>query len=118
MIAVVFEVVPAPEYKTTYLNIAADLRPMLDQIDGFISIERFVSLTDPSKILSLSFWRDETAVEQWRNTSGHRDAQHLGRSGVFADYRLRIAEVVRDYGLNERAEAPRDSRAIHDHRAT
>lgn len=115
MIAVSFEVTPVAEHKQTYLGIAADLRPMLDGIEGFISIERFVSLSDPTKILSLSFWRDEEAVQQWRNTSEHRDAQHAGRAGVFADYRLRIAQVVRDYGLNERAEVPADSRAVHDH---
>lgn len=115
MIAVIFEVTPVAEHKQTYLGIAADLRPMLDGIEGFISIERFVSLSDPTKILSLSFWRDEEAVQHWRNTSEHRDAQQAGRTGVFADYRLRIAAVVRDYGLNERAEVPIDSRAIHDH---
>jgi heme-degrading monooxygenase HmoA len=114
VIAVIFEVTPVAEHKQTYLDIAADLRPMLDGIEGFISIERFASLSDPSKILSLSFWRDEEAVQQWRNTSEHRDAQHAGRTGVFADYRLRIAQVVRDYGLNERAEVPADSRAVHD----
>jgi heme-degrading monooxygenase HmoA len=115
VIAVIFEVTPVAEHKQTYLGIAADLRPMLDGIEGFISIERFVSLSDPTKILSLSFWRDEEAVQQWRNTSEHRDAQNAGRAGVFADYRLRIAQVVRDYGLNERAEVPADSRAVHDH---
>ncbi len=115
MIAVIFEVLPVAENKDTYLDIAANLRPLLDTIDGFISIERFVSLTDPGKILSLSFWRDETAVEQWRNTSEHRAAQHAGRTGVFADYRLRIAHVVRDYGLDERAEVPVDSQAFHHH---
>jgi heme-degrading monooxygenase HmoA len=115
VIAVIFEVTPFAEHKPTYLDIASDLRPMLDGIEGFISIERFASLSDPTKILSLSFWRNEEAVQQWRNTSEHRDAQHAGRARVFADYRLRIAQVVRDYGLNERAEVPADSRAIHDH---
>jgi heme-degrading monooxygenase HmoA len=114
VIAVIFEVTPSAEHKQTYLDIAAELRPMLDGIEGFISIERFASLSDPTKILSLSFWRDEEAVQQWRNTSEHRDAQHAGRTGVFVDYRLRIAAVVRDYGLNERAEAPVDSRVVHD----
>ena len=114
MIAVIFEVTPVAEHKQTYLGIAADLRPMLDEIEGFISIERFGSLSEPTKILSLSFWRDEEAVKQWRNTSEHRDAQHAGRTGVFAGYRLRIAQVVRDYGLDERAEVPIDSRAVHD----
>lgn len=113
MIAVIFEVLPAEGRRDAYLGVAADLRPLLDGIDGFISIERFQSLADPGKLLSLSFWRDEEAVKAWRNTEEHRRAQKAGRSGVFADYRLRIAHVVRDYGLNERDEAPSDSRAAH-----
>ncbi|HZY54609.1 MAG TPA: antibiotic biosynthesis monooxygenase [Reyranella sp.] len=110
MIAVIFEVWPADGRKQTYLDIAAKLKPELEQIDGFISIERFQSLTDDSKILSLSFWRDEAAVKAWRNVEHHRQAQKVGREGVFRDYRLRIASVVRDYGMTERAEAPADSR--------
>ncbi|MET3579016.1 heme-degrading monooxygenase HmoA [Mesorhizobium robiniae] len=113
MIAVIFEVQPAAGKRDAYLAIAADLRPLLDGIDGFLSIERFQSLTDPNRILSLSFWRDEEAVKAWRNTEEHRRAQKAGRGGIFADYRLRIADVVRDYGLTERAEAPEDSRALH-----
>ena len=111
MIAVIFEVWPADGRKQTYLDIAAELRPELEKIDGFLSIERFQSLTDESKLLSLSFWRDEAAVKAWRTLEHHRQAQKAGRSGVFRDYRLRVAEVARDYGLNERAEAPADSRA-------
>lgn len=114
MIAVIFEVEPAAGKRDAYLGIAADLRPLLDGIDGFISIERFQSLSDENRILSLSFWRDEEAVKAWRNTEEHRRAQAAGRGGVFAAYRLRIAHVVRDYGLTDRAEAPPDSRAIHD----
>ncbi|MDK1384637.1 antibiotic biosynthesis monooxygenase [Sinorhizobium sp. 8-89] len=114
MIAVIFEVVPAEGRRDTYLGLAADLRPLLDSIDGFISIERFQSLTDPNKLLSLSFWRDEAAVQTWRNGAEHRAAQEAGRRGVFADYRLRIAAVVRDYGLNDRDQAPPDSRQWHD----
>ncbi|MEY9782071.1 antibiotic biosynthesis monooxygenase family protein [Sinorhizobium fredii] len=113
MIAVIFEVLPAEGERDTYLGLAADLRPLLDGIDGFISIERFQSLVDPNKLLSLSFWRDEAAVKAWRNGAEHRAAQAAGRNGVFADYRLRIAAVVRDYGLNERHEAPSDSRQCH-----
>ena len=113
MIAVIFEVEPAEGKRDAYLGIAADLRPLLDDIDGFISIERFQSLTDPNRILSLSFWRDEASIRQWRNLEAHRAAQSAGRNGIFADYRLRIAHVVRDYGMTERAEAPADSKALH-----
>jgi heme-degrading monooxygenase HmoA len=113
MIAVIFEVVPASGRIDLYLDTARDLRPLLDDIDGFISIERFRSLTDPTRLLSLSFWRDEAAVKAWRNSEQHRAAQSLGRSGVFDNYRLRIASVVRDYGLNDRNEVPDDSRAFH-----
>ena len=113
MIAVIFEVWPAGGRKQTYLDIAAELRPELEQIDGFISIERFQSLVDETKILSLSFWRDEAAVAAWRNTEHHRSAQKAGRGGVFRDYRLRVADVLRDYGMKERAEAPVDSRQFN-----
>jgi heme-degrading monooxygenase HmoA len=113
MIAVIFEVWPADGRKQTYLDIAASLKPELEQIDGFLSIERFQSLVDDSKILSLSFWRDEASVKAWRNTEAHRAVQRAGRNGIFADYRLRIAHVERDYGLNDRGEAPRDSREVH-----
>lgn len=113
MIAVIFEVTPAEGRRDAYLGIAANLRPLLDGIDGFISIERFQSLTNPDHVLSLSFWRDEEAVKAWRNTEDHRQAQAAGRDGVFSDYRLRIAHVVRDYGMFERAEAPADSKVLH-----
>jgi heme-degrading monooxygenase HmoA len=113
MIAVIFEVVPAAGERETYLDIAAALRPRLDEIDGFVSIERFESLTQPGKILSLSFWRDEAAVAEWRRLDVHRAAQSNGRGGTFADYRLRVAAVVRDYGIHEREQAPPDSRALH-----
>lgn len=112
MIAVIFEVIPAE--RDRYLDIAAQLRPLLDGIDGFISIERFESLSQPGKVLSLSFWRDEEAVAAWRNTREHRAAQAIGRREVFRDYRLRIAGVVRDYGMTNRAEAPADSRELLD----
>jgi heme-degrading monooxygenase HmoA len=113
MIAVIFEVTPHPHTKQTYLDIAAALRPRLEHIDGFLSIERFQSLTDPGKLLSLSFWRDDEAVAQWRRTDEHRSAQASGRSGIFQTYRLRIAGVVRDYGLHDREQAPADSRCVH-----
>jgi heme-degrading monooxygenase HmoA len=113
MIAVIFEVTPAEDRKDAYLDIAARLRPTLEQIDGFISVERFQSLSNPDKMLSLSFFRDEAAVQEWRRLEAHRSAQQAGRERLFADYRLRIAGVMRDYGLHERAEAPADSRERH-----
>ena len=114
MIAVIFEVWPAEGERDHYLDIAASLKSDLGKIDGFLSVERFQSLTEPGKMLSLSFWRDEAAVQQWRNLQRHRAAQAQGRSGVFSNYRLRVASVMRDYGLTERDEAPADSRATHD----
>ena len=113
MLAVIFEVEPHPEHKSTYLDTAARLRPLLEEVDGFISIERFQSLTNPERILSLSFWRDEEAIARWRNLDAHRDAQAAGRGTLFRDYRLRIAGVVRDYGLEDREQAPPDSRERH-----
>lgn len=113
MIAVIFEVRPAEGRKQHYLDIAAGLRPMLEQIDGFISVERFQSLTDPDKILSLSFFRDEEALRQWRNLAAHRTAQAKGRGGIFDGYRLRVASVLRDYGMHDRIQAPSDSRESH-----
>lgn len=114
MIAVIFEVWPGEGHRDEYLDIAAELRPLLDGIDGFISIERYASLVEPGKILSLSFWRDEEAVAAWRQVEAHRVAQTRGRAGIFSDYRLRIAGVVRDYGMHSRDEAPPDSRERHD----
>jgi len=114
VIAVIFEVWPAEDGREPYLAIAAELRPLLDGIDGFLSIERFASIAEPGKVLSLSFWRDEEAVAAWRRLEAHRAAQAAGRGQLFADYRLRIAGVIRDYGMTERAEAPGDSRAVHD----
>ena len=113
MIAVIFEVVPHPVRRDDYFHIAAELRPLLDKIDGFISIERFQSLSDEGRILSLSFWRDEAAIARWRTLEAHRVAQTEGRARIFKDYRLRIAQVVRDYGMCERDEAPADSRDAH-----
>jgi heme-degrading monooxygenase HmoA len=113
MIAVIFEVTPAEGAKDDYLEIAAGLRDMLTEVEGFISVERFQSLTNPEKLLSLSFFEDEAAVQRWRALTKHRAAQARGRGGVFADYRLRVAEVKRDYGMTDRAEAPQDSRAVH-----
>ena len=113
MIAVIFEVTPNETERTRYFEIAASLRDELSAIEGFISVERFQSITTPEKFLSLSFWRDEAAVAAWRQRSNHRAAQQAGRAEVFADYRLRVASVVRDYGMSERTQAPRDSQSIH-----
>lgn len=113
MIAVIFEVLPHPARRDQYLAVASALGAQLAEIDGFLSIERFQSLSQPDKLLSLSFWRDEQAVARWRTLECHRHAQALGREALFADYRLRIATVLRDYGLNERAQAPEDSRQAH-----
>jgi heme-degrading monooxygenase HmoA len=113
VIAVIFEVWPAEGERQHYLDLAAALRSDLEGMDGFVSVERFQSLTDPGKLLSLSFWRDEEAVRAWRNRPPHRATQAKGRAGVFADYRLRVAGVLRDYGMAERAEAPDDSLAAH-----
>jgi len=113
MIAVIFEAQPQPGKKSAYLDAAASLRPLLEKMDGFISIERFESLSQPGKLLSLSYWRDEEAVRQWRNVEQHRRIQGAGRKSIFAEYRLRVAQVLRDYGLHDRAQAPEDSRRAH-----
>jgi len=115
MIAVIFEVWPSDEERREqYLHIAAHLRAELSHIDGFLSIERFQSLVEPQKLLSLSFWRDEEAVKHWRNLPSHRIAQTAGCDGVFENYRLRVSAVLRDYGLDDRAQAPNDSRVMHN----
>jgi len=111
VIAVIFELEPRAGAEARYFELAAALKPALEAIDGFISVERFESVTRPGRFVSLSFWRDEDAVRAWRCQASHRDAQRAGRDGVFADYRLRVATVVRDYGLHQRAHAPDDSRA-------
>ena len=114
MIAVIFEFTPDPERRQEYLDLAARLRPQLEAIDGFLSIERFTSMTTEGKLLSLSFWRDEDSVKRWRQLEEHRLAQAQGRDGIFLDYRLRVAEIVRDYGISNREQAPADSREVHD----
>ena len=109
MIGIIFEVQPGESKRGAYLDYAARLKPELEKMDGFVSVERFESLTTPGKMLSLSFWRDEAAVANWRNHTEHRVAQAAGRAGIFADYRLRVVSVIRDYGPNDRAEAPADA---------
>ena len=116
MIAVIFELTAAPGRRQEYLDLAAGLASEVKSFDGFISIERFQSPTDPDKVVSISFWRDEEAVRKWRNLQKHREAQKKGRASIFKEYRLRIASVLRDYRMNEREEAPADSRAAHDAR--
>jgi heme-degrading monooxygenase HmoA len=113
MLTVIFEVWPQPEHRAGYLDWAARLKEELLRMDGFISIERFQSLTDPDKLLSLSVWRDEASLAAWRNLESHRAAQAAGRGSMFKDYRIRIAEVVRDYSLEQREQAPADSRSRH-----
>ena len=114
MIAVIFEVWPADGRREHYLEHASRLREDLERMDGFISVERFQSLTEPVKMLSLSFWRDEAAVAGWRAHERHRATQAAGRGGIFRDYRLRVAAVLRDYGMTERREqAPADSQQAH-----
>lgn len=116
MIAVIFEVWPAPGRVAEYFELAGQLKGDLEKVDGFISVERFESVTNKGKFVSLSFWRDEEAVRQWRRLESHRGAQAKGRGGVFADYRLRVASVIRDYGMRDREEAPADSREVHRER--
>ncbi len=113
MIAVIFEVFPTKDNKQEYLDIAAELKPLLTKIEGFISIERFVSLQDENKILSLSFWKNEEAIQEWRNLEIHREGQAKGIDHVFSDYRIRVGAIVRDYGMNSRSEAPTDSNFRH-----
>jgi len=114
MIAIIFEVEPAEGQQDAYLDVAAAMRPLIDQIDGFMSVERFQSLTNPGKLLSLSYFRDEAAVAEWRRLSGHRSAQVKGRAGIFRNYRLKVAHVIRDYGMFDRDQAPADSLDVHD----
>src|SRR3569832_356724 len=113
MVSVIFEVWPHPEHKAGYLDRAAALKNEHLKMDGFISIERFQSLSDPDKLLSLQFWRDDSCLTAWRNLEAHRAAQAAGRKTMFRDYRLKIAEVIRDYGMDDREQAPADSRARH-----
>ena len=113
MIAVIFELQPAEGRKADYLAVAAEMRPLLDQVKGFVSIERFQSLSNPEKLLSLSIFEDEEAVRQWRTLAAHRSAQARGRESLFSDYRLRVAGIIRDYGMFDRDQAPEDSRAVH-----
>ena len=113
MIAVIFELTPAPGRKQEYLDLAAGLAAELKDRDGFISIERFESISNPGHFVSLSFWRDEEAVRQWRNLQQHREAQAKGRGGIFSEYRLRVCSVLRDYTMRSRGEAPADSVSLH-----
>lgn len=113
MIGVIFEVEPADGKTGAYLDMAARMRALVEQVDGFVSVERFESLTTPGKLLSLSFFEDETALDRWRQSEAHRKAQTVGRATVFADYRLRVVSVIRDYGKANRDHAPDDSRSIH-----
>lgn len=113
MLAVIFETWPAEGRADEYFDLAASLKADVERIDGFISVERFQSLSTPGKFVSISYWRDEEAIRAWRALEAHRSAQAKGRAGIFADYRLRVASVVRDYGMGDRTQAPADSRKVH-----
>ncbi|MCL4143954.1 UNVERIFIED_CONTAM: hypothetical protein GTU68_062606 [Idotea baltica] len=113
MLAVIFEVWPHEAHRESYLKLAANMKRYLEDFDGFISVERFESLTEPGKLLSVSFWRDEAALDNWRKLEEHRAMQKKGRESLFRDYHLRIASVIRDYTLERREEAPEDSKALH-----
>ena len=113
MIAIIFEVTPKSDKKTDYLELAAEMRPMIDEVEGFISVERFQSLTNPEKLLSISFFEDEVAVDRWRKLAAHRRVQSKGRKEIFVDYRIKVLQVLRDYGMADRDEAPEDSLRVH-----
>lgn len=113
MIAVIFEFTAAEGRFADYKALAEALGDELRKLDGFVSIERFQSISDPARFVSLSFWRDEEAVRGWRNVQKHREAQARGRGGIFSAYRLRVCSVIRDYGMKERGGAPKDSIAVH-----
>ena len=113
MIAVIFEFTPAEGRFPDYMAVVDTLRDDLARADGFISLERFESITNKGKFVSLSFWRDEEAVRKWRNVQKHREAQAKGRGGIFTGYRLRIASVIRDYEMDKREQAPADSKQVH-----
>lgn len=113
MIAVIFEFTPAEGRFPEYMDLVAQLKPELEKAEGFLSIERFQSITSPGKYVSVQFWRDEECVREWRNLGQHREAQKKGRAGIFASYRLRIASVLRDYTMENRAQVPADSVAVH-----
>ena len=113
MIAIIFEVWPEDGQKDAYLSHATTLRPIAEDTEGFLGVERFQSLTNPDKLLSVSFFEDEAAVARWREQPIHRAVQSAGRKSIFRDYRLRVAQVLRDYGMTERDQAPSDSQAHH-----
>lgn len=112
MIAVVSELWPHPDRRRDYDLLAAELRPHLEAIDGFISSERFESCAEPGKFLSFSLWRDEAALARWRNLEEHRVVMAKGRDGILRDYHIRATSVLWDYGRFDRTEAPADSRAV------
>ena len=113
MVAVIFEFTPREGRFPDYMDLVAQLRPELEKAEGFLSLERFESITTKGKFLSLQFWQDEESVKKWRNLQKHREAQKKGRAGIIASYRLRIAGVIRDYSMDERAQAPADSVSVH-----
>lgn len=106
MIAVISEVWPRADRRGDYFALSDELRPLLQQLDGFLSVERFESAADPGKFVSLSFWRDEQSLKAWRDLEQHRLVMAKGRSGILRDYRIRVTQVTLDYSMNERANAP------------
>ena len=113
MIAIIFEVTPNEGMADDYLKIAGEMRGFVERIDGFISVERFQSLTNPDKLLSISFFKNEAAVKEWRQLTAHRSAQKVGRETLSRDYRLRVLQVLRDYGKDDRGQAPSASLNVH-----
>jgi heme-degrading monooxygenase HmoA len=96
MFAVIFEVEPRTERFDDYLELAKQLRPKLEAIDGFIDIDRLESKRTSGRLLSFSTWRNEKAVIRWRTQGQHHAAQERGRAEIFRDYRLRVGEVTAD----------------------
>ena len=113
MIAIIFEVTPKPDKKADYLDLAAEMRPIIEKVEGFISVERVQSLTNPEKLLPISLFEDEAAVDRWRKLATHRKVQSKGRREIFDDYSSKVLQVLRNYGMTDREEAPKDSLKVH-----
>ncbi|HJA07813.1 MAG TPA: antibiotic biosynthesis monooxygenase [Candidatus Mailhella merdigallinarum] len=108
-IVVLFEVTPTAEGRQRYLELAASLKKLLAEAKGFIRAERFSSLTEEGKLLSMNLWESEDDVDAWRNTLDHRISQMEGRNKLFKKYTITVASVIREYGNTSREQAPSDS---------